>query len=1128
LPSCAGVSLNLTTTSPGVLDVCPDNNCVNLTASYTDSKDTTSYCVFSTTYAPPFPFTGGTQVSVNTDDVWSGDLPIPFKFCFYGVPYTSLNIGSNGVVSFNSYPAGPTCPWAFTAQIPATNFPILNAIYAPYQDIQPGITTPPAQPNINYQVLGLAPCRVFVINFSNVAQFSCGVNVGLQTSQLVLYETSNVIDIYIKDRTSCTTWNSGSGVIGIQNATGTNAVVPPGRNTGTWSATNEAWRFLPTGNSNVTFQWLQDGAPLTTSLSTTVCVTNDTNLTAKATYTACDGTFVVKEENILLNLLTPVTPTFAPVGPLCQGDTAPLLPNTSTNTTGITGVWSPATIDTSVAGNATYTFTPNAGQCAVPTTLNVTVNNSVTTLFNTPAPICFGSTAPTLPTSSINTPTAITGSWTPNVVSNTATGTYTFNPDPGQCATPSTVQVTVNYCAPGTFASAVWLTNCATSNFFNTDGSGANLIGPASNVFPNTNFGTYVQNSNNLILRGAEIKTFKTPSSNFCSARLNYRVYPASTTPGAFQVMDLPLFDNCSGGTFPTGGPCNPGDQKWQRVVPNGTTNPYSPVDLTAYPPGNYVLQVYYDLTGSDTTATGCDQNYVVDNSGAYYTATFTIQAQPSYASANPSTCGGVNGSISISGLEPNTSYGVSYNQGTTPVGPNNLVSDASGTIIINGLSAGNYSNFNLSLNNCNYPYATTIALIDPVIPTVTVNSPTECGVNATVTATPGVAGTYTYAWTVPAGVTNPGNVNTFVTTTSGVYSVVITDTVTGCISTSASGTVTINAIPTVTVNSPTNCGVSALVTAAPGAAGTYTYTWTVPSGVNPGNVASFTANASGVYSVVITNTTTGCVSNSASGTVTINPLPTVTVNNPVVCNGSSPTLTATPGTPGTYSYAWTVPSGATNPGNNASFTSSIGGTYSVIITNTVSGCVSTSASGSISFVPSFDFTLFGECLDNNFTLKVIPSGNSFDLNSSTFNWTVNSVSVGSNATFNATAYFNDPMVTTQMPATFNVNVTTVDGCQLSDSIVVDRIYCELQKGISPNNDNKNDFFDLRLMNVQKLGIYNRLGTNVYSKNEYTNEWIGQSDSGDELPDGTYFYVIEFKNNQPSKTGWIYINRNSK
>jgi flagellar hook assembly protein FlgD len=45
---------------------------------------------------------------------------------------------------------------------------------------------------------------------------------------------------------------------------------------------------------------------------------------------------------------------------------------------------------------------------------------------------------------------------------------------------------------------------------------------------------------------------------------------------------------------------------------------------------------------------------------------------------------------------------------------------------------------------------------------------------------------------------------------------------------------------------------------------------------------------------------------------------------------------------------------------------------------------------------------------------------------------------------------------------------------------------------------------------------------------DYSNEWIGQSNAGDELPDGTYYYVIEFKNNQSSKTGWIYINRDSK
>ena len=62
-------------------------------------------------------------------------------------------------------------------------------------------------------------------------------------------------------------------------------------------------------------------------------------------------------------VITPeVTPTFTQIGPLCQNSTAPTLPTTSTNN--ITGVWSPATINTATAGTTTYTFTPAAGQCA--------------------------------------------------------------------------------------------------------------------------------------------------------------------------------------------------------------------------------------------------------------------------------------------------------------------------------------------------------------------------------------------------------------------------------------------------------------------------------------------------------------------------------------------------------------------------------------------------------------------------------------------------------------------------------------------------------------------------------------------------------------------------------------------
>ena len=173
---------------------------------------------------------------------------------------------------------------------------------------------------------------------------------------------------------------------------------------------------------------------------------------------------------------------------------------------------------------------------------------------------------------------------------------------------------------------------------------------------------------------------------------------------------------------------------------------------------------------------------------------------------------------------------------------------------------------------------------------------------------------------------------------------------------------------------------------------------------------------------------------------------------------------------------------------------------------------------------------MFGECLDNKFTLEVIPSANTFNLDTSHFDWQYNGVTVGTDSTFDVTTFASNSNPAPQLPLTFSVKVTTVDNCQQTHSITLDRIYCDIQRGISPNPtpDGKNDFFDLRLMNVQTLSIFNRYGTKVYTKGDYTNEWIGQSDAGGDLPDGTYYYVIEFKNNQPTKTGWIYINRENK
>jgi hypothetical protein len=137
----------------------------------------------------------------------------------------------------------------------------------------------------------------------------------------------------------------------------------------------------------------------------------------------------------------PVTPTFDPIGALCVGATPPALPAVSNNN--ITGTWNPATISTATAGTITYTFTPAAGQCANPVSIDVTVAAQITPVFTAIGPLCVGAAAPGLPAVSNNN---ITGTWNPATISTAAAGTitYTFTPDAGQCATATTtLDVTV-------------------------------------------------------------------------------------------------------------------------------------------------------------------------------------------------------------------------------------------------------------------------------------------------------------------------------------------------------------------------------------------------------------------------------------------------------------------------------------------------------------------------------------------------------------------------------------------------------------------------------------------------------------------------------------------------------------
>jgi hypothetical protein len=180
---------------------------------------------------------------------------------------------------------------------------------------------------------------------------------------------------------------------------------------------------LPTtSNNGITGSW----SPALNNTTTTTYTFTPTSTAAPTCATTATMT-------ISVNQLT--NPTFTQVAPICSGESLNNLPTVSDNN--ISGTWSPA-LNNMVT--TTYTFTPNVGQCANTTSMTVQVNQPATPTFTQIAPICSGGTLSALPTTSNNN---ISGTWSP-AINNTATTTYTFTPNTGQCASNQTMSVVVN------------------------------------------------------------------------------------------------------------------------------------------------------------------------------------------------------------------------------------------------------------------------------------------------------------------------------------------------------------------------------------------------------------------------------------------------------------------------------------------------------------------------------------------------------------------------------------------------------------------------------------------------------------------------------------------------------------
>ncbi|HUM47942.1 MAG TPA: PKD domain-containing protein, partial [Chitinophagales bacterium] len=180
------------------------------------------------------------------DDTYSQLIDLGFSFKFFGNTYKKCVLSTNAYITFDSTQALNYSPWPILEAIPSPNNP-MNSIMGPWHDVDPSVIPDPC---ISYGKFGEAPNRYFIYNFTNVPMYLTSCNDLTFTGQIILYEGTNIIDIYIGHKVLCTDWNEGNAIEGLHNEDGTVAIVVPGRNyPDKWEAFNEGIRFTPNGNS---------------------------------------------------------------------------------------------------------------------------------------------------------------------------------------------------------------------------------------------------------------------------------------------------------------------------------------------------------------------------------------------------------------------------------------------------------------------------------------------------------------------------------------------------------------------------------------------------------------------------------------------------------------------------------------------------------------------------------------------------------------------------------------------------------------------------------------------------------------------------------------------------------------
>ncbi len=810
----------------------------------------------------------------------------------------------------------------------------------------------------------------------------------------------------------------------------------------------------------------------------------DNTSTTTYTFTPTAGQCATTAQ-LTINVNPLVAPVFTQVAPVCAGSTLAALPTTSNN--GITGLWSPALDNTATT---TYTFTPDAGQCALTANMTITINPIITPSFTQIQPICVGNSLTALPTTSNN---GITGSWSP-ALNNTATTTYTFTPDAGQCAvtTDMTIAVIPN----------------STPNFTQVQPiCSGNPLAALPTTSNNGITGTWSPSINNTI---TTTYTF-TPDPGQCAATANMTIdVTPRTIPTFTQVAPICIGSTLS--SLPT--TSNNGiTGSWSPALNNTATTLYTFTPDTGQCVTNATMTIVVHplptVTPSVTSQSFCSGgttniNLTSDVPGATFSWTATA-----------TTITGHSGSVTGSGA-------TSINQ-TLVLNPNILTPGQVTYVIV------------AEANGCLGAPVTVVVTVNP-IPNVVVAPTTQtiCSGQATSISFSGAINNTVFTWNVLSSVgvsgalNGTGNaINQILTTTGlsqGTVVYEVTPSLNGCVGTPQTITVTVNPVPELfgSATHPELCSGESTFISVSTFSATTVFNWVVePFGVSGASAGSATGSSilieqalsttgttQGYVDYIITPVLSACAGTPITVRVYVNPLPVVSLTDGTICVDAAgvpfQTYLLDSGLDNAnYDFVWTFDGTAIPNATQATYSAAEVGTYTVVATNSTTNCVSNIASAVVTATnPATSLTVTqSDYFSDNATLTVTVAGGNGTLLYQ----------------LDAGILQESNVFTGVSGGSHTITVVDTQGCTyLTQEVLI----IDYPRYFTPNGDGHNDTWNILGLNQPdaKLFIFDRYGKLIKQivPSSSSSGWDGTYNNAP-MPSTDYWFTLDYTENGVAK-----------